>query len=164
MIVAIDGQKLGSASELTRTVAMKKPGTVTTLTLYRGGKKLDVKVTLAQRPKDEVASADDLGGDEGGGEQNQKQVGLAFRDADPRTMQALGIDSRAGGALITDVTPGSAGGARRAGPRDGRRRGGEEAGEEQRRPRAARSRPRSRARPCSSGSRSRRARAAASGR
>ncbi len=50
VVVAIDGQKIGSANALTRAVALKRPGTTSTLTVYRNGNKQDVKVTLGTRP------------------------------------------------------------------------------------------------------------------
>src|SRR6516162_5489266 len=49
-VVAVDGQKVGSGTALTRAIGLKQPNTVSDLTLYRGNKKMDVKVTLATRP------------------------------------------------------------------------------------------------------------------
>ncbi len=44
------GRRSARRSTLTRTVALKRPGSTSTLTLYRNGNKQDVKVTLGTRP------------------------------------------------------------------------------------------------------------------
>ncbi len=103
VIVAIDGQKISSASMLTRTVALKKPGTAATLSLFRNGKKQDVKVTLGTRPDIEGIGKRAPREDE---ESSKARVGLSLSDLDPGTARQAGF-SKAEGALITDVVPGS---------------------------------------------------------
>jgi len=105
VITAIDGQKVSSGGALTRTVALKKPGTTSTLSIYRNGKPLEVKILLGTRPDmDRVASR---GGsptpkeDEG----SRLRIGLVVSDVDSRLAEASGIPAE--GALITDVVPGS---------------------------------------------------------
>ncbi|QSQ27367.1 trypsin-like peptidase domain-containing protein [Pyxidicoccus parkwayensis] len=105
VITAIDGRKVSSSSELTRTVALKRPGSVSTLTVYRDGKKQDVKVTLGTRPDLEgVATKQPRAGDENEG---SRRVGVSLQNLDARTAQQAGFTERQG-ALITDVLPGSA--------------------------------------------------------
>jgi serine protease Do len=103
VVVAIDGQKIGSASSLTRTVALKRPGSSVMITLYRGGKKQDVKVTLGTRPDLEGISKRAPRESE---ESSKARVGLSLSDLDPSTARQAGF-SKAEGALITDVVPGS---------------------------------------------------------
>jgi serine protease Do len=103
VIVAIDGQKISSASMLTRTVALKRPGTTSTLSIYRNGKQQDVKVTLGTRPDIEGIGKRETRETE---ESSKARVGLSLSDLDPGTARQAGF-SRSEGALITDVVPGS---------------------------------------------------------
>ncbi len=103
VVTAIDGQKIGSASALTRSVALKRPGAATTLTIYRNGKQQDVKVTLGTRPDLEGIGKRAPKETE---ESSKARVGLSLSDLDARTAQQAGF-SKPDGALITDVVPGS---------------------------------------------------------
>ena len=49
IIVAIDGQKVANSFDLNVILNRKRPGDSITLTVYRGGKKLDVPVKLGER-------------------------------------------------------------------------------------------------------------------
>jgi serine protease Do len=104
IIVAIDGQKIGSGSALTRTVALKRPGTTSTLTIYRNGNKQDVKVTLGTRPDLEGVGRTLPREDEE--ESSKARVGISLSDLDVRTARQAGFSENEG-ALITDVMPGS---------------------------------------------------------
>ncbi|WP_224245233.1 trypsin-like peptidase domain-containing protein [Hyalangium gracile] len=103
VVVALDGKALTSASSLTRTVALKKPGSTATLSLYRNGKKQDVKVTLGTRPDLEGVGKRPQREEE---ESSKARVGISLQDLDARTAQQAGFN-KAEGALITDVVPGS---------------------------------------------------------
>jgi S1-C subfamily serine protease len=50
LIVAIDGTKMASPMDMNIALNHKRPGDTITLTLYRGGKKMDVEVKLSERP------------------------------------------------------------------------------------------------------------------
>lgn len=102
VIVAIDGDKVGSSGELTRKVALKNPGTVSTLTLYRGSKQENRKVTLGTRPDLEGLG---LKGKSGGtGDARQEKLGLSLQDVSPELAAQRNLPP---GALITEVKPGS---------------------------------------------------------
>jgi len=102
-VVAVDGQKVNSSSALSRAIGLKQPNAVAGLTLYRGNKKMDVKVTLAKRPDLEHV---ETGSEESTADQKpQKQVGVTVQNVDPRLAQSMNIP--ADGALISDVVPGS---------------------------------------------------------
>jgi S1-C subfamily serine protease len=49
VIVAVDGAKVASPMDLNIVLNRKRPGDTVTLTLYRGGKKVDVPVKLGER-------------------------------------------------------------------------------------------------------------------
>jgi S1-C subfamily serine protease len=50
LIVAVDGQKVASPFDLNILLNRKRPGDAIILTVYRGGKKMDVPVKLGERP------------------------------------------------------------------------------------------------------------------
>ncbi len=49
VIVAIDGQKVVSPFDVNLLLNHHRPGDKVTVTLYRGGKKMDVPVALGER-------------------------------------------------------------------------------------------------------------------
>jgi len=49
VIVAIDSQKVVSQLDVNLVLNHKRPGDIVTVTLYRGGKKMDVPVKLGER-------------------------------------------------------------------------------------------------------------------
>jgi S1-C subfamily serine protease len=51
VLVAIDGQKVASALDLSLVLNKKRPGDTVTVTVYRGGKKLDLPLKLGERPQ-----------------------------------------------------------------------------------------------------------------
>ena len=105
VIVSIDGQKVGSGGELTRTVALKKPGSTSTLDLFRDGKRQELKVQLGTRPDLEGLGLRQKKGEEGE-ESSKARVGVSLSNLDPRMVERTGMKS-AKGALVTDVLPGS---------------------------------------------------------
>src|SRR5438445_1449203 len=50
LIVAVDGNKVASPFDLNIILNRKRPGDTVTLTVYRGAKKMDLPVKLAERP------------------------------------------------------------------------------------------------------------------
>lgn|SRR5215813_4505017 len=101
-VVAMDGAPVDSSRALTRGVGFKAPDNDVTLTLYRGGKKQDIKVKLGERPpEDELGTGFGQGGDESAPSKSDK-LGLAFEDA----QQVQGSPSKKG-AMITNIEPGS---------------------------------------------------------
>jgi S1-C subfamily serine protease len=50
VITAVDGRRLGTQADLSQAIAGKQPGDEVTLTIYRGSKRLEVKVRLGTRP------------------------------------------------------------------------------------------------------------------
>src|SRR5580658_2119662 len=49
VIVAIDGEKIASQSDMNLVLNRKRPGDTVSVTVYRGGKKMDVPVKLGER-------------------------------------------------------------------------------------------------------------------
>jgi S1-C subfamily serine protease len=49
LIVAIDGQKIANQNDMNLVLNRKRPGDTVSVTVYRGGKKLDLPVKLGER-------------------------------------------------------------------------------------------------------------------
>jgi serine protease Do len=106
VIVAVDGEKVGSGEALTRLVAFKKPGTTAALTFYRGTRKMDARVTLGTRPDpDNLGVAPRPGKGSNAGQGQSRRIGVSFQDMDARFAAQAGLPPD--GALITEVVPGS---------------------------------------------------------
>jgi len=100
VVVALDGQKVSSGGALSRTVALKRPDSTVTLSIYRAGKPLEVKVKLGTRPDLEKVGA--VTPQELPNAQKPGRIGLSFQDLD-----AQAVESGIRGALIVDVAVGS---------------------------------------------------------
>jgi S1-C subfamily serine protease len=50
LIIAVDGQKVASPFDLNILLNRKRPGDTVTLTVFRGGKKVELTVKLGERP------------------------------------------------------------------------------------------------------------------
>ena len=105
IVTALDGTKVTNGGALTRAVALKRPGSVVTLTVFRGSKSQEVKVTLGTRPDLEKLGVRGNESEPRDQEQRQQRVGLGIQDMDPRIAQGSGLPSQ--GALITEVVSGS---------------------------------------------------------
>ncbi|WNG18784.1 Do family serine endopeptidase [Cystobacter fuscus] len=106
VIVSIDGQKVGSGSSLTRSVALKKPGSTSALEVFREGKRQTIKVQLGTRPDLENLGVRPRQGQEDEEQSSKARVGLSLSNLDPRIAERAGLDS-AKGAMVTEVQPGS---------------------------------------------------------
>jgi len=104
IVVAIDGEKVRSGGDLTRIVALKKPETTVGLTVYRGKRKLELKVKLGTRPDLEGIGSIKPAVDTK--DETHARIGLSFQDVDPRIADSEGVPRQ--GALVVDVAPGSA--------------------------------------------------------
>jgi S1-C subfamily serine protease len=49
VIIGVDGQKVSNQFDINYILNRKRPGDTVTITLYRGGKKLDIPVKLGER-------------------------------------------------------------------------------------------------------------------
>jgi len=112
VISRLNGEVIASSGQLTRRVALQRPGAVVKLEVYRGRQKMEKSVTLSTRPDLEgVGMPVSPGGEEEerNGDGRQEQLGLAVRDA---PLGAGGMDEERAsvveGALIVGVRPGSA--------------------------------------------------------
>jgi serine protease Do len=107
VITGLEGQKVDSSRDLSRSISLMPPGKTVTLEVYRGGKQTNIKVTLANRPADLDGNQGDEDLGPGGEDRSNKQrIGLTFQDLDQQTARMLGMRQTTG-ALISEVVPGS---------------------------------------------------------
>lgn len=96
VIVAFNGQDIGSAADLPPMVGATKPGTKAKVTVMRDGKKLEFDVVVTELPRDEVASA-------GGAQSGAAALGLAVEPLSDDQRKALELEDGQG-VVVTRVT------------------------------------------------------------
>jgi len=100
-VVTLNGDPVKGASELSRKVALSRPGEVVTLGVLRGGKQQDVKVTLGERPSSQKSPPP---AQEESGEGEEGPVGLTIQPVPNQVQQKLGVK---GGAMVSGIEAGS---------------------------------------------------------
>ncbi len=110
VILAVDGEPIDDATELTTDLAQRKPGDEVTLDLVREGESLEVSVELGQFETGEE------GGEEPTTARAEETLGFSVQPMTPQIAQRLGYD-QATGVVIAQVAPFSA--AANAGLRPG---------------------------------------------
>ena len=99
VIVAVDGKRIASSRELSRTVAEAGVGNKMSLTVLRDGREKEIDVKLAKRPDTEPTVAR--------GEARSDDLGLKVREIDPEIAERLGLDENTKGVVVTGVNPDS---------------------------------------------------------
>lgn len=99
IIVAVDGQKIGSARELSGLIANTDVGGKTKITLLRQGKKKTVTAVLSTQPK-EISRA-------GVKEKESSELGVQVAELSAERAQQFGMDTAEKGVLVVDVENGS---------------------------------------------------------
>jgi serine protease Do len=103
IILRFDGREVESSIDLPRMVGATKPGTRSTLTLWRKGAIKEVAVVVGEMPSEQTAAAP---------EKKTNRAGLVVSELSKEQKRQLNIES---GVLVEDVT----GAAARAGVRPG---------------------------------------------
>jgi serine protease Do len=111
LIVEFNGQPVNDLQKLRLKVADTPPGKQASMVVLRGGKRMTVTVTLADKDT-QVASNTPV---EGGSDDGVDLGGLAVRDLRTDELKALGIEA---GVRVTDVAEGSAAEERGIQPND----------------------------------------------
>jgi len=105
-IIAVDNKAVKTGDELVADIAGRKPGSRVTLGIIRGGKKMDLPVTVADRQKLFGAR---LGEEPEGGNEVQpteSKLGVTVRDLSKEMADRLGLSSTSG-VVVSDIKPGS---------------------------------------------------------
>ncbi|MBT8763955.1 DegQ family serine endoprotease [Desulfohalobiaceae bacterium Ax17] len=101
VIIAVEGQVVENASDLTRRIGELLPGAKIKITIWRKGKVKDLYVTLGERSIHKLAKN---GSPEP--EVEESVLGLSLRSVRPEEAKALGLD-KVQGLLVTGVQDGS---------------------------------------------------------
>src|SRR6266404_7080286 len=107
-IVSVDGKPVKNGDELVSDIAGRKPGSKITLGYFRGGKKEEAAVTVADRSK---LFASRLGEEEETGEDStpkQSKFGVTVRSLTPEMADRLNVPSGKG-IIVQDVKAGAFG-------------------------------------------------------
>ncbi len=103
VIIAVNGKNVEDSAALLRAIAGEKPGSKTSVTIWRDGKSKDVIVTLGER------NADQLNAQRNGPADNQKQeaatLGISVRPLTADESKSLQVE-KGQGLLILEVESG----------------------------------------------------------
>jgi serine protease Do len=106
VILAVDGKAVEHSGHLPPMIAAVKPGTKTTLTVWRDKAKRDLTLQVTELEEESVARADDPASESGG------KLGLAVRPLTPEERRQSGSEGRLlveevdGPAALAGVEPG----------------------------------------------------------
>ncbi len=101
VIIAVNGESIDDARDLTRTIGRMTPGDKIELTVWRESKVKELEVQLGERSmhmaqREEAEEGADLAG----------TLGMQLKPVTEREAQALGLDA-AQGLVVTEVEPGT---------------------------------------------------------
>ncbi len=119
IIVKMDGKEMDDSDALRGRIATLTPGTEVTMTIFRSGREMDVKIMLGNQPED-LASINQPGGpkgDKGSSAQVPEAMGMRLAPASPELLRRFGLPEDSTGALVASVAPRSLAG--KAGLRTG---------------------------------------------
>jgi len=105
IIVSVNKQKVESVNHLRRLVSLIKPGSKATLSVFRGGRPVEIAMTIGTLPERPLASAEMK-------KDGEDVLGLVAKDIDEDLAYRFRTTDKSG-VVITGVRPGSA--AARAG-------------------------------------------------
>ncbi|MCX7893903.1 MAG: DegQ family serine endoprotease [Burkholderiales bacterium] len=102
IILKFDGKAVNQSSDLPRIVGGTRPGTRSTVQVYRKGETLDLNVTVAELPDDRIAARGDRAKPAPKPEAVANRLGLVMSDLPEDRRRQLNV---AGGAVIDEVKP-----------------------------------------------------------
>jgi serine protease Do len=100
VIVGFQGSPVEDAVALQRKVTRTPVGTKATVTLIRGGREMDLSVTVGEQPGPVKVAGANQGS-------NHALAGLEVQSLDQRTARELGIPAKTSGVLVVRVAPDS---------------------------------------------------------
>ncbi len=116
VIVKVAGQDVTPDNSLSYIVAGQPVGSRVPIELIRGGKRLTVTAVIAQRPPEEVLTAEAGGGDDNDGAPGQtgpapqslrSSLGVSVQTLTPAIARQIGLPENLRGVVITNVDPSS---------------------------------------------------------
>jgi serine protease Do len=100
VILSLDGKAIDSSNSLRTSVARLAPGTAVTLTLLRGGREQDLKVSLGEAPRVTMTE----NGESESPEQSRGKYGLAVQPLTPELARELNVRARTG-VVVAELDP-----------------------------------------------------------
>ncbi|MBQ3033896.1 MAG: Do family serine endopeptidase [Deferribacterales bacterium] len=91
IILAVDGVKVADSRALTSVIGSKSPGETVVLTVFRDGKKMNIKVTLGERPS---------GPDSAEGSRGEQNRPITVTQISPEDASKLGIKT---GVVVSSI-------------------------------------------------------------
>ena len=107
VIVAVDGRQVTENDDLIQIIAGRKPGTVATLQIVRGGRTMNVPVKLAERPL-RAENVDAAADEQPSPRRRELPLGMAVRDLDDELLRHLDLPSGVHGVVVARVDPAGA--------------------------------------------------------
>jgi serine protease Do len=103
VITAYNGQSINSSVDLPPLVGQTPPGTKSTLSILRDGKKQDVSVTVGEMPRDKnaVLASGDI--EKPASRSGATALGLSVQDLDSETRQQMSL-KQGEGVVISNIT------------------------------------------------------------
>lgn len=106
VIVAVDGQELTNALQLSTMIAGMKPGRRVEITVNRDGRERTFEVRLgAVESEASTASGEDASDAREGA--LQEELGFAYSNVTPALRQQFGLEEDVEGVVVTDIDPSS---------------------------------------------------------
>jgi len=104
IITAFDGKPVESSSDLPRIVGSTRPGSASTLEVWRKGKTQKLSITVAELQEDRIAAATPQGRAKPQAEQPANRLGIVVSELSAEQKKGLGINH---GVVVTEVRPDS---------------------------------------------------------
>lgn len=104
VILKFDGKPVNSSSDLPRLVGSTKPGTKSTVQVWRKGSTKDIQVVVGEVQEEKVAANKNGGKGKGAGDREANRLGLVVSELTADQRRELKIN---GGLLIEDVRGGT---------------------------------------------------------
>jgi len=103
VVIGLDGQRVGSVSDLTSKIAMTSPGTNEKLDMIREGKEKEVTVKIGELPE-KIAGQGMR--EENYEQESEERLGLSVEEITPEIANQFNLAVEKG-VVVTDVAPGS---------------------------------------------------------
>jgi serine protease Do len=103
VVIGLDGQRVGSVSDLTSKIAMTSPGTNEKLDMIREGKEKEVTVKIGELPE-KIAGQGMR--EENYEQESEERLGLSVEEITPEIADQFNLAVEKG-VVVTDVAPGS---------------------------------------------------------
>jgi serine protease Do len=103
VVIGLDGQRVGSVSDLTSKIAMTSPGTNEKLDMIREGKEKEVTVKIGELPE---KIAGQVMREENYEQESEERLGLSVEEITPEIANQFNLAVEKG-VVVTDVAPGS---------------------------------------------------------